>query len=390
MADVYITPTGRKYHARTDQECMRNASACEEVSVNDAHAMGLQPCDMCDAPRASGVTEEDVRWSRAIESWDNEGKFAKSKWERAFASKVLSKVSSLSPDDVEPQARILAGGKYQSIDFLIESARIVIEIDGGDKSGSGPSPADLERRNRRDADMTASGFQALHFSNHQVAQQPDDCLQKVENLLTAHQTPSSVEPASPPTAATTTPTSPPTLATPAADQPTSKRGFAIYAIGGGVGLVVALVAVIAIGNSSTTSDTNLETGTQTNSAVGQTDEGQTEANSGDAASSETRWVEPLNDECPADYPFKGKIKGGSEPDGDDFLHPAGGKFYDITEPNRCYAIREDAYADGFVEKFSNCTEAREAGVTPIGIETSPDLYEVNKNLDGDEDGIACE
>ncbi len=369
---------------------MRKASSWEKVSVDNAHAMGFLPCDVCDPPLAIGVTEENVRWERAIKNWEKQGKFAKSNWERAFAYKVLSKVSSLSPDDVEPQARILAGGKYQSIDFLIEPARIVIEIDGGDKSGSGPSSADLERRNRRDADMAASGYQTLHFSNHQVAHQEDDCLQKVENLLTAHQTPSSVEPASPPTVAPTTPTSSSTLATPAADQPTSKRGFAIYAIGVGVGLVVALVAVIAIGNSSTTSDTNLDSGTQSNSASAQTEEGQTEVNGSNAGPSDVTWVEPVSGSaCPDDYPYKGNIKDGAEPDGDDYLHPVDGKFYDRTTPDRCYANRSDAYADGFVEYFETCDAARAQGVTPFDPSVNPDWLKANDHLLEKDDEVAC-
>jgi hypothetical protein len=41
-------------------------------------------------------------------------------------------------------------------------------------------------------------------------------------------------------------------------------------------------------------------------------------------------------------------------------------------------------------KYRNCTEAKNAGVTPILKSTNPELYELNKRLDRDKDGDACE
>jgi hypothetical protein len=41
-------------------------------------------------------------------------------------------------------------------------------------------------------------------------------------------------------------------------------------------------------------------------------------------------------------------------------------------------------------KYKNCTEAKAAGVTPIYRDTNPELYELNKGLDRDKDGDACE
>ena len=43
-----------------------------------------------------------------------------------------------------------------------------------------------------------------------------------------------------------------------------------------------------------------------------------------------------------------------------------------------------------VIKYKNCTEAKKAGVTPILKSTNPELYELNKGLDRDKDGDACE
>ena len=41
-------------------------------------------------------------------------------------------------------------------------------------------------------------------------------------------------------------------------------------------------------------------------------------------------------------------------------------------------------------KYKNCTEAKNAGVAPIIRSTNPELYELNKGLDRDKDGDACE
>lgn len=45
---------------------------------------------------------------------------------------------------------------------------------------------------------------------------------------------------------------------------------------------------------------------------------------------------------------------------------------------------------GRVRVFANCTAARAAGVTPIVRATNPALYNANRGLDRDGDGIACE
>ena len=43
-----------------------------------------------------------------------------------------------------------------------------------------------------------------------------------------------------------------------------------------------------------------------------------------------------------------------------------------------------------VVTYTNCTEARAAGVTPIRQDAQPDLYAANQHMDRDDDGIACE
>lgn len=50
------------------------------------------------------------------------------------------------------------------------------------------------------------------------------------------------------------------------------------------------------------------------------------------------WVEPVDGECPPGYPVKAKLTSG-------IFHVEGGRNYDRTRPDRCYATPEAAVAD---------------------------------------------
>ena len=54
----------------------------------------------------------------------------------------------------------------------------------------------------------------------------------------------------------------------------------------------------------------------------------------------TPWVEPTDGQCPIDHPIKGNSNSG-------IYHVPGGRFYDRTVPERCYATEDDAVADGY-------------------------------------------
>ena len=53
-----------------------------------------------------------------------------------------------------------------------------------------------------------------------------------------------------------------------------------------------------------------------------------------------RWVAPVNGDCPDGYPVKANDNSG-------IFHVPGGRFYDRTVAERCYANAEDALADGY-------------------------------------------
>lgn len=71
----------------------------------------------------------------------------------------------------------------------------------------------------------------------------------------------------------------------------------------------------------------------------------TDAVSGEARSAppsdDRRWVDPLDDGgCPDGYQIKANDNSG-------IFHVPGGRFYDRTGAERCYARAEDAEADGY-------------------------------------------
>ena len=63
------------------------------------------------------------------------------------------------------------------------------------------------------------------------------------------------------------------------------------------------------------------------------------ASAADALAAPT-WVGPVDGACPAGYPIKGNASSR-------IYHVPGGRFYDRTVPERCYAVAADAEADGY-------------------------------------------
>lgn len=60
----------------------------------------------------------------------------------------------------------------------------------------------------------------------------------------------------------------------------------------------------------------------------------------------TTWMAPLDDgSCPDGYPIKANDKSG-------IFHVPGGRFYERTKPERCYASAEAALADGYRQSKS--------------------------------------
>jgi hypothetical protein len=66
------------------------------------------------------------------------------------------------------------------------------------------------------------------------------------------------------------------------------------------------------------------------------DDGTADASHAHAAT----WVPPVDGGCPDGYPIKANDNSG-------IFHVPGGRFYDRTVPERCYADAADAEADGY-------------------------------------------
>jgi hypothetical protein len=58
------------------------------------------------------------------------------------------------------------------------------------------------------------------------------------------------------------------------------------------------------------------------------------------AEAAARWVAAVDGKCPDGYPIKVNENSG-------IFHVPGGRFYDRTAPERCYATAEEALADGY-------------------------------------------
>ena len=59
-----------------------------------------------------------------------------------------------------------------------------------------------------------------------------------------------------------------------------------------------------------------------------------------SAAAAPRWVAPINGGCPDGYPVKAN-------DNSRIYHVPGGRFYERTAAERCYANADDALADGY-------------------------------------------
>jgi hypothetical protein len=59
-----------------------------------------------------------------------------------------------------------------------------------------------------------------------------------------------------------------------------------------------------------------------------------------AETSDATWVAPVAGACPDGYPIKANDNSG-------IFHVPGGRFYERTVPERCYADAADAEADGY-------------------------------------------
>jgi hypothetical protein len=265
-----------------------------------------------------------------VDDWANTGMFD-SIWEQAFARRVLASLPDVSADDVEPQAYVSASGETYKVDFFIPRASLVLEVDGYAKDGTPPTPTDVERRNRRDANLQAQGMTVLHFSNAQVQHEPSQCRQQVAAILVSRRAspveaapPASLPPMPPAAAVVASQPTPKSSLEPAPSIAKSRSG----GLGLWVGLGLAAIAIAAVVGFAVAASSSSSTGTVTPTVV------ETEAPGSRL---------PVDGKCQAPFPFKGNINDQQER----IVHAPGQRYYDKTRAEMCYASISAAAIDGY-------------------------------------------
>jgi len=251
-----------------------------------------------------------------VDDWQKQGVF-ESMWEQAFARRVLAQIPHLDCDHVEPQAYVNAKGATYKVDFLLPQRKIVIEIDGYAKDGSPLSQVDLERRNRRDSALHTAGFTVVHFSNAQVQSEPTACVEQVAGLLLEVQRRQEAPTIDDRETGSESDTK---VLSKAESRPTSGRSR--WGIWAGIGALLALLFVALTIAYLPRGD---GTSAQSSDGIGP-QEGQ-----------------PINGECPADFPVKGNINDEDEK----IFHVPGQQFYDRVRAERCFATPDAAKSEGF-------------------------------------------
>jgi len=118
----------------------------------------------------------------------NRHKFA-NRWEQMFIERVLSRVEDLDWASLEAQLRFQdRDGRQRYADFAIsegEYVRIVLEVDGYDKTGrgTGMTKAEFVDWHRRQNALSDQAWFVLRFANRDVRDHPARCAEHITLLL---------------------------------------------------------------------------------------------------------------------------------------------------------------------------------------------------------------
>jgi hypothetical protein len=110
-------------------------------------------------------------------------------FELRFLEKVLMRIQSLDPSDVESQTHFVdLSGTDRYIDFTIqegEDVRLALEVNGWDKTGrgSGMTKREFQTSSFRELSMKAQGWTLLPFANTLLKNSPATCRELLEKTL---------------------------------------------------------------------------------------------------------------------------------------------------------------------------------------------------------------
>jgi hypothetical protein len=76
-----------------------------------------------------------------------------------------------------PQQDVEACGNRYRLDFMLESGKIAIELDGHDFHER--TKEQVEHRNKRDRDLQSDGWLVLHYSGSKFLSEPMNCILEV-------------------------------------------------------------------------------------------------------------------------------------------------------------------------------------------------------------------
>jgi hypothetical protein len=249
-------------------------------------------------------------------------RFSRSSYQLDFLNTVLRQIRHIRAGDVEAEKDFTYARGGGRVDFTVVKGgvRLAIEVDGLDKSPTG-QPVDHNahmRLTERQNELGQQGWQVLRFTNTAVRMHPDRCRKEVERALATGGSgaPSGDEPSSPrtePRAPAREPHALPDIATAAAEQPTTARANAAPARRWWwIAVPVVATAAIVIGIAISRHDS---------------------PSSGS----------PTGATCSADLP----VKGNESQSGDRIYHVPGGRYYDDTWPEQCFADARAAEEAGY-------------------------------------------
>lgn len=320
MAEVWATDFGGRYHESPD---------C--TGIADGHAKAIERGKTPTAPQPYQLDEllEERDLLPCMICWPSGPNWVwdrfehdlmhvrDSEYESLFASQVLRHVAGVAPNRVTPQHTVVGrSGRTYRVDFaiLMPDARtnwqgIAIEVDGLNKTDR--SEMDVLRQteaSERQNDLANAGWTVLRFTNWQATNNPGSCIRDVEEALARagnHTLSGDPTLAELPTAPAPAP-APAQLAR--EKDPPSRRPFRVVAATGVIAVIFVGFWLYRTGSSPASGGVN-----------------------------------PVGNTCPAAYPVEGNIASG----GTRIYHMPGWRYYDATNPERCFANPAAAEAEGF-------------------------------------------
>lgn len=315
-----------------------------------------------------------VTWSQWIEARRTDLTVGSHSHELAFVEAVLCKVKGLDPGSVEHEVGLFdRNGKRRRIDFVIEDVTldrpIAIEVDGRDKSGRLPTHLEHDDFATRQNAVTRS-YHLVRVTNNQVAHDPEGARSDIETALAFERAARLNRDSA--TAATAAKVAAQVAVTEVAKlearrsnapsvvgpqppvRPFAPSSVPARASGGMSGVwwlvaavVVLIVVVAALAGSKSGSGNDRGGGSAVNFRGGETVETVPPTNPPPTAPSMNPAALDPNGKaktaygtCPALYPVKANAESG-------IFHVPGQRYYERTDPERCFATPEDAAAQGF-------------------------------------------